>query len=1001
MNLSTKIVMLAALLVGFPPRAVRADEAEDQYTVAASHYAAQRWEMAVDEFRALIKAHPAFAKTDKSLFFLGEALVQLGKYDEARTQFDKFLARDPKGSYAKQGLFRAGEMALMAGAGEAAQKSLAEFRDKYPDDPLCAYVLMYQGELALGNKDGAAAESAFELALKQYPDAPPGEETRFNLARSLELQNKWPEAEKSFRQLTTSKNAALAEQAQLRLGMAQLQSKQWVAAVSSFEIFEGRFQNSRALTDCRLAHAGALEQLGKHDESRSLLESMTDGAAHGAAAQYQLGLTSAGAKDWPAAIRALTRALAQAIADDPKKPLVEEIRHQLADVQYLAGQFDDAIKTLTEAKPSEPTPDAARPAEPSPPGRGQVESSVSDSASPHPGPLPKGAGASLANQYLLAIAYQGAGKDAEALATLDLARPKTGLDAKIELARATSQIALRRWADAAATLHDCLSSEMGAENVDRALGQLAVCYARSGQIPRAKETFAKLKSRQPASNAASQSAPSEFLLAATEQLADAVSQPDDKQNAEKPSSDQAAGEKPTGDKPWAAELYASLAADGNPPQYLVKGLSGLGWSQLESGETDKASATFERLLQKFPDGPYAADAAWAKGSVCERTKKFDASLSSYQLILDKYKSSKHYEDALLAAARIQTQLHQYPQAIENYRRLVSERPESTQIDAVRYAWGWTLRDAGQLAAADEQFQKLHDDFPKSRLWPDATFRLAESASQAKKSDQAQKLLDDLIAAKPAADISQHALYLSGQLAAAAQKWDRTSAIMQQLTHDHPDSPLRLAALYWVAEAAYRQGRFAEAGERFTLLSQQVAGRSDKWLAMIPLRRAQVLAQEKQWPLAQEIAGRIETDYPDFSEQYEVDYLLGRAFASQADFDGARRKYGKVLRSATGGKSETAAMAQWMIGESYFHQENYEAAMREYLRVEILFAYPRWQAAALLQAGKCEESLNRAKDASQLYARLIKAYGNSEFTDEAAQRLRAIEDGGESRKPAVK
>ena len=76
--------------------------------------------------------------------------------------------------------------------------------------------------------------------------------------------------------------------------------------------------------------------------------------------------------------------------------------------------------------------------------------------------------------------------------------------------------------------------------------------------------------------------------------------------------------------------------------------------------------------------------------------------------------------------------------------------------------------------------------------------------------------------------------------------------------------------------------------------------------------------------------------------------------------------------------------------TYFHQENYDAALREYLRVEILYPYPRWQAAAVLQAGKCEELLGRKKEAAEMYARLIKAYPNTEFTEEGKQRLHALE-----------
>ena len=76
------------------------------------------------------------------------------------------------------------------------------------------------------------------------------------------------------------------------------------------------------------------------------------------------------------------------------------------------------------------------------------------------------------------------------------------------------------------------------------------------------------------------------------------------------------------------------------------------------------------------------------------------------------------------------------------------------------------------------------------------------------------------------------------------------------------------------------------------------------------------------------------------------------------------------------------MAQWMIGETYFLQEQFATAVREYLRVEVLYGYPRWQSAALLQAGKCYEQLGKWKDAGDAYARLLKLHPKSEFAGEA-------------------
>ena len=80
------------------------------------------------------------------------------------------------------------------------------------------------------------------------------------------------------------------------------------------------------------------------------------------------------------------------------------------------------------------------------------------------------------------------------------------------------------------------------------------------------------------------------------------------------------------------------------------------------------------------------------------------------------------------------------------------------------------------------------------------------------------------------------------------------------------------------------------------------------------------------------------------------------------------------------------MAQWMLGETYWQQENYTAALREYLRVEVVYAYPRWQAAGLLQAAKCYEQLGEAQQAGELYSRVLQNYPQTEFVAEASKRL---------------
>jgi TolA-binding protein len=247
---------------------------------------------------------------------------------------------------------------------------------------------------------------------------------------------------------------------------------------------------------------------------------------------------------------------------------------------------------------------------------------------------------------------------------------------------------------------------------------------------------------------------------------------------------------------------------------------------------------------------------------------------------------------------------------------------------------------------------------------------------------------ELLAGAPAAQVVPHALYLQAQIAAAQSQWPRVAAPLERLIADFPDNPIVPLAQYLVAEAAYREGEYDRAAELFRELAENIRGRMDKWVPMVPLRRAQILAQQKEWHDALELASQIETDFPDFEQLYEVDYVIGRCQANLGRLDDARAAYGRVLKNALGEKTETAAKAQWMIGETYFHQKNYEAALREYLRVEILYDYPTWQAAALFEAAKCHEHLEEPKQAAELYQKLVTSYPDSPLAKDAAERLQA-------------
>jgi len=211
--------------------------------------------------------------------------------------------------------------------------------------------------------------------------------------------------------------------------------------------------------------------------------------------------------------------------------------------------------------------------------------------------------------------------------------------------------------------------------------------------------------------------------------------------------------------------------------------------------------------------------------------------------------------------------------------------------------------------------------------------------------------------------------------------------MMQLVERYPQSDLVIQAKYWVAESHFRRDDLKQAVSMFESVAKQSHLLDEHSRSMIQLRQIQILGLQEEWDECFELATQFKDDMPHFKLIHEVDYLIGRVYASRADFEKARNAYEQVVLSSDGGRTETAAMAQWMIGETYFHQENHRRAISAYHRVETLFAYPNWQAAALLQTGKCQELQTQWNDAVNTYLLLIKKYPQTQHAVEASDRLR--------------
>ena len=77
--------------------------------------------------------------------------------------------------------------------------------------------------------------------------------------------------------------------------------------------------------------------------------------------------------------------------------------------------------------------------------------------------------------------------------------------------------------------------------------------------------------------------------------------------------------------------------------------------------------------------------------------------------------------------------------------------------------------------------------------------------------------------------------------------------------------------------------------------------------------------------------------------------------NQKKYEPARAAYEQVIAASNG---ETAAQAQFQIGETFLAEQKFEQAIAPFLAVEDVYAYPKWSARALLKRGGHSSSSSR-------------------------------------------
>lgn len=1027
------LIAVTAMLTGpadrawFGPRFAAADQATDDYAAAVGFYKQSRWGLAEEAFKKFLKDHGKHDRVPFARLYLGLTLTNLEKYAEARSVLRAFVKDFPNNAQVPQAMYRVAESSYFLDDLKAAEAEFAAFLAKSPEDSLREYALPYLADtqLRLGKPDEAATN--FQQSIKLFPQGKLLEDSRWGLAKALEAQQKFPEALVLYREIAANRTGQRAAQAQLQIASRLFEQKDFANAAKAYADLEKNFPESKHVATARLNAGYALYELKDFKAAATQFELAAKEPEQAAVASYWRGMSQKQTGDLVGAA-AVLKATFEAHASNP---IAEQMLFQWADCELRLSQFESAEQHFADVAkrwPQGPWADDAlyfageaalqranRATE------GEARNAAIQAADGYTKQFlmtQPNSGLKLYNDLLRGRVLLARGSDADATAAITLfkgvlgsaQRPQTQLQARYHLARAqqrlkqhaavietlapvieqarkdgaasefidalvmfaSSLLVEKKFSEATTTAADYIRLAPKGEQVDQAFVTKALAEANQKQFDAAKQTMAQLKTALPNSPQ---------IVRTSLQLAEAA----------------------YSQKQFdaALEWYAAVVAAGPQSPHFVPALSGQAWSQFEKKQYKPAAEGFARIVKDFPQHSLAPEAAFKLGESLQLDNQLEAAAKAFGDAFESYSPGNYGYLAGLEAARTLRRLGKVPEADAAYEKLLVKFPKPENLDKLFDEWALLNYEAGRYERSDAIFKRLLTETPNSELADNARFSLAESdLLSSVNSKDGSVIVEKLEAARTAfrkieqdpksdADVQQDSLWRLMQIAEQQKQWDEMTKTATALRTRFPDGHRKLDAAFYLALSHLQRQQLEPAVELLKPLAAAKADPQMKEKEWFP--RVFVLLAEAQWQKKNyaDVVATV-TDFRAWDAKnpllYQAEEVLGRAYKSQAKFDEARAVFKQVTDDPHGARTETAAKAQFMIAETYLAQKDYKAALESYLKVDILYEFPEWQAPALFQAAACDEALGDWPKVVQDYDTLIAKFPKSEWAEKAKPLL---------------
>ena len=524
------------------------------------------------------------------------------------------------------------------------------------------------------------------------------------------------------------------------------------------------------------------------------------------------------------------------------------------------------------------------------------------------------------------------------------------------------------WTEAEAQFDAYLKDGLDAPNADDALLKLGLCRQRQQKHDEAQKTYERLIEHFAESPAKTQAM---FELGQTLVARDRAAE--------------------------ARSWFEKVLEREPQSRFAPYALNYLGNEALRRNENEQAAKYFKQAADAGgEDGP-AAEALYQRGEALLALRDFAAARDVFTEFLNRFGTHELASRAQARQAIALARLDQPEEALNAIAKAEAAPPdalEPTTLQTLLIEKGECLKKLKRTDEAGAVYRSAGERSADPQLQAYALLELARIEAEKKNFEPATKLLERARAIQTEAGAARtdetraRCLYYLGACQFELQHYTEAAAALEEFLADYPEHALTASASYFCGAAMLKLDKPRPAAEHFVRIVEKYPDDAGCASALLQLGEAQAALQ--RWTDSEQAFTRYLQRNPDDEAWYQARFGVGWACENQQRYEEAIAAYRDVVQRHNG---PTAARAQFQIGECLFALKRPEEAARELLKVDILYAYPEWSAAALYEAGRCFEQMNQLAEARTQYTNVREKFANTHWAELAGQRLDAVAGGG--------